>query len=84
MTKQINADNLLLLVREDFNIVPDSQADNAQISLDDELMSALAMFMLKDSSQLAFENWRRERLDNLHTIFGIKSIPWRFPDAYST
>lgn len=73
--KHINADNLLALVRQDFKKVPDSRADNSKISLDDALMSALAMFLLKDPSLLAFDNRRRERPENLHTIFDIKNIP---------
>lgn len=73
--KHINADNLIALVREDFKKVPDSRADNSKISLDDALMSALAMFQLKDPSLLAFDTRRKERPENLHTIFGITHIP---------
>jgi len=73
--KHLNADSLLALVREDFKNVPESRARNAKISLDDALMSGLAMFQLKDPSLLAFDNRRKERPENLHTIFGITTIP---------
>ncbi len=54
------ADTLLSLVRKDFQKIPDRRADNTKISLDDALMSALAMFQLKDPSLLAFDSRRRE------------------------
>ena len=73
--KYLNADTLLALVRKDFQKIPDSRADNAKISLDDALMSALAMFQLKDPSLLAFDKRRREEPENLHTVFGIATIP---------
>lgn len=53
--KHLNIDTLLALVRKEFQMIPDSRADNAQISLDDALMSALAMFVLKDPSLLALD-----------------------------
>ncbi len=73
--KHLNADTLLALVRQDFQKIPDSRADNTKISLDDALMSALAMFQLKDPSLLAFDKRRREKPENLHTVFGIATIP---------
>lgn len=73
--KHINADNLLARVRADFQKIPDTRAANSTISLDDALMSALAMFQLKDPSLLAFDKRRRQEPENLHTIFGITTIP---------
>lgn len=73
--KHLNADSLLSFVRKDFQKIPDRRADNTKISLDDALMSALAMFQLKDSSLLAFDSRRREEPENLHTVYGIKTIP---------
>jgi uncharacterized membrane-anchored protein YhcB (DUF1043 family) len=73
--KHLNADALLELVRRDFQQVPDHRASNAKISLADALMSALAMFQLKDASLLDFDNRRKEEPENLHTMFGIKDIP---------
>lgn len=73
--KHLNADSLLALIREDFQKVPDRRAKNAKISMDDALMSGLAMFLLKDPSLLAFDTRRLEEPENLHTIFGITHIP---------
>jgi len=73
--KHLNADALLGAVKKDFQKVPDHRADNTKISLDDALMSALAMFQLKDPSLLAFDKRRREEPENLHTVFGITVIP---------
>ncbi len=73
--KHLNADTLLALVRKDFQKIPDRRADNAKISLDDALMSALAMFQLKDPSLLAFDKRRKKEPENLHTVFGIATIP---------
>jgi hypothetical protein len=73
--KHLNADALIELMREDFQKIPDHRASNAKISLDDALMSALAMFQLKSPSLLAFDKRRREEPENLHTIWGITDIP---------
>lgn len=73
--KHLNIDALIELMRQDFLKIPDHRAANAQISLADALMSALAMFMLKDPSLLAFDKRRKEEPENLHTIFGIADIP---------
>ena len=73
--KHLNADTLIQLMREDFRKIPDHRGGNAKISLDDALMSALAMFQLKDPSLLAFDKLRREEPENLHTIWGIADIP---------
>jgi len=73
--KTLNADALLKQVHQDFSKVADHRAKNAEISLDDALMSALAMFHLKDPSLLAFDKRRREEPENLHTVYGVTTIP---------
>ena len=73
--KHLNADALIALMREDFQKIPDHRAGNAKISLDDVLMSGLAVFQLKDPSLLAFDNRRIKEPENLHTIWGITNIP---------
>lgn len=73
--KHIHADKFLALIREDFQKIPDLRAGNTSISLEDALMSALAMFHLKDPSLLAFDKRRREEPENLHTIYSISTIP---------
>jgi len=72
--KQLNADALIKLLRDGFQKIPDHRADNATIALDDALMSALAMFQLKDPSLLAFDKRRQAEPENLHSIWGISNI----------
>lgn len=73
--KHLNADSLFAEIRGDFQKIPDSRGANTQIKLDDALMSAFAMFQLKDQSLLAFDKRRREAPENLHSVFGIDNIP---------
>lgn len=73
--KHLNADSLFAAIRQDFQKIPERRGANVKISLDDALMSALAMFQLKDPSLLAFDNRRKKKPENLHTIFGISQIP---------
>lgn len=73
--KDLNADSLIKLARDDFSQIEDIRADNSKISLADALTSALAMFHLKDQSLLAFDKRRREEPENLHSIYGIGQIP---------
>ena len=73
--KHLNADSLFAAIKEDFKQVPDSRRANSTITMDDALMSALAMFQLKDPSLLAFDERRRNEPENLHTVFGIGTIP---------
>ena len=65
-------------VRKDLNadaMIKDHRASNSKITLTDALMSALAMFHLKDQSLLAFDERRQEEPENLHSIYGIGQIP---------
>lgn len=73
--KHLNADSLFSSVKQDFQKIPDKRRSNSKIALDDALMSALAMFQLKDPSLLAFDTRRCEEPENLHTIFQVKDIP---------
>jgi hypothetical protein len=70
----LSASHLLQVVRTGFERIPDHRAANAKIDLPDALMSGFAMFSLKDSSLLAFDQ-RRSTLDNLKRIYGLKAIP---------
>jgi len=65
---------LIQTVRSDFEQIPDHRALNAKISMVDALMSAFAMFSLKDSSLLEFDG-RRKKDKNLRSIYGLKDIP---------
>ena len=70
----ISASNLIQTVRSGFEKIPDQRASNAKISLADALLSGFAMFSLKDSSLLEFDQ-RRAKDDNLKRIYGLKIIP---------
>jgi len=69
-----SADNLLKIVRAGFERVKDHRAANVVMSLSDVLMSAYAMFSLKDSSLLEFDE-RRETDENLKRIYQIAAVP---------
>jgi len=70
----ISASNLIQTVRSGFEKIPDHRASNAKISLVDALLSGFAMFSLKDSSLLEFDE-RREKDGNLKRIYGLTNIP---------
>jgi hypothetical protein len=72
--KGLSADGLLGLVRAGFEQVSDGRAANISFSMADALMSAFAMFSLKDSSRLEFDE-RRVRGENLKQIYGLKQMP---------
>jgi hypothetical protein len=71
--KHLSADALDALVRGSFAQVPDRRRPGSPIPLPDALMSAFAMFSLKDPSLLAFDQRRSD--GNLKTLFGIGQIP---------
>ena len=71
--KHLSADALYALVRAGFAKVGDPRDPRATIPLPDALMSAFAMFSLKDPSLLAFQERRSD--PNLKTLFGIGQIP---------
>ena len=75
MRKHLNADSLFAAIHEDFRQIPDSRGANCTISLDDALMSGLAVFQLKHPSLLAFDKQRQKEPQNLHSMFGITNIP---------
>lgn len=71
--KQLFADALFAAVRSGFEGIPDHRREGSPISLADALMSAFAMFALKDPSLLAFDKRRGD--ENLRRLFGIQNIP---------
>src|SRR5256712_8499502 len=71
--KHLSADTLFGLIRSGFYNIPDHRSDDAGIPLTDALMSAFAMFSLKSTSLLAFDQQRAE--SNLSTIYGIERAP---------
>jgi hypothetical protein len=74
ISRELSASSLLQVVRTGFERIPDHRAANAKINLPDALMSGFAMFSLKDSSLLEFDQ-RRAKDDNLKSIYGLKTIP---------
>ncbi len=72
--KHLSASGLFRLMREGFEEIKEHRAENIQISLRDALMSAFAMFSLKDPSLLAFDE-RRQKDSNLKRVYGIKDAP---------
>ena len=73
--KHLNADSLFADIHKDFQQIPDRRSANCTISLDDALMSGLAVFQLKHPSLLAFDKQRKKEPQNLHSMFGITNIP---------
>ena len=73
--KDLSADSLFRWVRSRFDCIGDSRSGSVDISLGDALMSAFAMFSLKDPSLLAFDERRCDPNDNFRTIYGIDHVP---------
>lgn len=73
--KDLSADALFKRLRARFDAVPDNRSKDAAISMGDALMSAFAMFSLKDPSLLAFDRRRDDPNDNFRAIYGIQRVP---------
>ena len=73
--QELSADGLFKLIRRRFDLLSDARAESAGITLTDALMSAFAMFSLKDPSLLAFDQRRQDPSDNFRTVYGIKIVP---------
>jgi hypothetical protein len=71
--KSLSADALYALVKSSFEKIPDHRDAKATVALADVLMSAFAMFSLKDPSLLAFDARRNDA--NMRGLFGIAQIP---------
>ena len=71
--KQLSADALYALLGEGFAKIPDHRQPTPPIPLRDALLSAFAMFSLKDPSLLAFDDRRSDA--NMKALFGIGQIP---------
>jgi len=77
LRKHLNADALFTAIRHEFEKIPEFRTGNIEISIRDALMSAFAMFSLKDPSLLQFDKRMNEDAEcqNLKDIFGIDNIP---------
>ncbi len=75
LSKALHIDALNKALKVDFAKITDHWAKNTKVALDDAIMSAFAMFHLKDQSLLAFDERRRWEPENLHTVYGVANIP---------
>lgn len=71
--KHLSADGLHALIRGSFERLADGRQPDAVISLSDALLSAFAMFSLKDPSLLAFDARRSD--ENMKRLYGIGQVP---------
>jgi hypothetical protein len=71
--KDLSADALYRLLQRRFAQLPDHRRRKCPFSLVDALLSACALFALKDPSLLAFEERRNDA--NLRNLFGIAQVP---------
>ena len=71
--KHLSADGLYALLCMAFRKIPDLRREGSPIPLVDTLMSAFAMFALKDPSLLAFEERRND--ENMRNLFRIHRLP---------
>ena len=71
--KRLSADALFASLRSRFERITDRRRENASIALTDGLMSAFAMFSLKDPSLLAFEQRRND--ENMKNLYRILTVP---------
>lgn len=71
--KHLSADALVGLMRSRFERVADPRPGKGVIPLADVLMSAFAMFALKDPSLLAFDQRRLD--ENLDSLYQIHRVP---------
>ncbi len=76
LRKHLNADALFISIRREFEKIPEFRTGDIEISMPDALMSAFAMFSLKDPSLLKFDERRKDEAEcqNLESIYGIKNI----------
>lgn len=71
--KHLSADPLMALLHGRFEKITDPRGGEPTIPFADALMSAFAMFSLKDPSLLAFDKRRLD--DNLHSLYKINRVP---------
>ena len=73
--KHLSASGLFKLLYSGFEEIEDHRAEElVKTSLADTLMSAFAMFSLKDPSLLAFDE-RRRTDGNLKRVYGLEQVP---------
>jgi hypothetical protein len=73
--RHLSADALIRSLRASFEQVSETRKGKPEIHIEDALMSAFAMFSLKEPSLLAFDHKRRHHSANLKSIYKMKGIP---------
>jgi len=71
----LQIDRLHGYIRHEFKQFLDTRKPNSSIPLEDALLSGYAMFSLKDSSLLHFDNERTDRDLNLRKVYKIEKVP---------
>jgi hypothetical protein len=71
---QVNMDNEIIKIRKLFDKQLDGRASNVAHSLSDILMSGYAMFALKYTSLLNFDEQTTIERENLSTIYGVNRV----------
>ena len=74
LRKHLSASGLFKLLRSGFEKVRDHRQGEVRVSLADTLMSAFAIFSLKDPSLLAFDE-RRATDGNLKRVYSLEQVP---------
>ncbi len=72
--ESVTMDGELEKIHKMFKNIPDNRASNVVHKLNDIMMSGLAMFSLKYSSLLDFDQQTALEGENLKRIFGIESV----------
>jgi hypothetical protein len=77
LRKQLHVDAVFRRIRSAFEHITDHRPGDIVISLADALMSAFAMFSLKDASLLTFDTRRKDpsKRKNLTRVYRIKTVP---------
>ena len=71
--KHLSFDPLIRQIRDRAERLPDARSREDDYSVVDAVMSAMAMFSLKDSSLLAFQERRND--ENMKNLYHIKQVP---------
>jgi hypothetical protein len=71
--KQLSFDPLIRQIHERAEQLPDARKRNGDFSVADAVMSAIAVFSLKDPSLLAFQERRND--ENMKKLFCIQQVP---------
>jgi hypothetical protein len=71
--KHVSFDPLIQVIRDGAKTLPDHRGEGVDYSIADAVMSAVAMFSLKDPSLLAFQERRNDH--NMKNLFRIQQVP---------